>query len=264
MHQAPNSLKNLPPEWPHDLLPEIRHRVSSVNQSIVVLDDDPTGTQTVYDTPVITDWSENSITTEFERKEPLFYILTNSRSVTACEAATINREVASALLAAKAVTGRDYTVISRSDSTLRGHFPLETDVLAEALGESEAVCLVIPYFLEGGRWTVDDVHYVVDGDTWTPAAETPFAKDAVFGFQSSHLRQWVEEKTNGVHPAETVGSISLETIRSGPDAVTDQLMSFPAGSVGIINALTMRDIEVVVAAILDAEAQGKRFLYRTA
>ena len=162
------------------------------------------------------------------------------------------------------MTGRDYTVISRSDSTLRGHFPLETDVLAEALGESEAVCLVIPYFLEGGRWTVDDVHYVVDGDTWTPAAETPFAKDAVFGFQSSHLRQWVEEKTNGVHPAETVGSISLETIRSGPDAVTDQLMSFPAGSVGIINALTMRDIEVVVAAILDAEAQGKRFLYRTA
>ncbi|MGY8691229.1 MAG: four-carbon acid sugar kinase family protein, partial [Verrucomicrobiales bacterium] len=65
-------------------MPEIRHRVSSVNQSIVVLDDDPTGTQTVYDTPVITDWSENSITTEFERKEPLFYILTNSRSVTAC------------------------------------------------------------------------------------------------------------------------------------------------------------------------------------
>lgn len=264
MNGAPDSLENLPPEWPEDLLPGIRQRVATARCSIVVLDDDPTGTQTVYDTPVLTDWSTARVTAEFRRAEPLFYILTNSRSVTADEAERLNREVAVSLLAARAATGRDFTVISRSDSTLRGHFPLEIDVLAEALEETEAVCLVIPFFLEGGRLTIDDIHYVVEGDRWIPAAETPFAKDAVFGFGTSHLRHWVEEKTGGRHRAESVGSIDLPTIRRGPEAVVAKLMRFPRGSVAVVNALAMRDIEVVVAAILEAEARGMRFLYRTA
>ncbi len=264
MDTAPASLAKLAPEWSEDLLPEIRHRVRSSEQAIVVLDDDPTGTQTVYDTPVLTEWSEKSVAAEFEGGVPLFYILTNSRSMSAEEAARVNREVAASLLAAKEATGRGYTVISRSDSTLRGHYPVETDVLAEELGETEAVCLLIPFFLEGGRWTIDDTHYVVEGDRWTLASETPFAKDAVFGFEHSHLPSWVEEKTVGKHSADAVGTLDLATIRQGPDAVAERLLAFPSGSVGIVNALTMRDIEVVVAAILDAEVQGKRFLYRTA
>ena len=184
--------------------------------------------------------------------------------MTADEAASVNCEIAASLLAAREATGRDYTVISRSDSTLRGHYPVETDVLAEALEDAEAVCLIIPFFLEGGRWTIDDTHYVVEGDQWTLAAETPFAKDAVFGFRNSHLPKWVEEKTGGKCLASNVGSIDLPTIRRGPEAVAEQLATFAPGSVGVVNALTMSDMEVVVAAILDAEAQGQRFLYRTA
>ncbi len=264
MNTAPPSVTQLAPEWSEDLLPEIRHRVQSANQTIVVLDDDPTGTQTVYDTPVLTEWSTSSVLAEFEAGLPLFYILTNSRSMTADEAASVNCEIAASLLAAREATGRDYTVISRSDSTLRGHYPVETDVLAEALEDAEAVCLIIPFFLEGGRWTIDDTHYVVEGDQWTLAAETPFAKDAVFGFRNSHLPKWVEEKTGGKCLASNVGSIDLPTIRRGPEAVAEQLATFAPGSVGVVNALTMSDMEVVVAAILDAEAQGQRFLYRTA
>ena len=121
MNTAPPSVTQLAPEWSEDLLPEIRHRVQSANQTIVVLDDDPTGTQTVYDTPVLTEWSTSSVLAEFEAGLPLFYILTNSRSMTADEAASVNCEIAASLLAAREATGRDYTVISRSDSTLRGH-----------------------------------------------------------------------------------------------------------------------------------------------
>ncbi len=264
MNKPPPALDRLSPEWPENLLPRIRERGSTANQTIVVLDDDPTGTQIVYDTPVLTRWSVDLLAAEFSRAEPLVYILTNSRSVTGEEAARLNREVAAALVEARSRTDRDYTVISRSDSTLRGHFPLETDVLAEALGETEAVCLVVPFFLEGGRLTVDDVHYVVENGIWTPAAETPFARDAVFGFRASNLRQWVEEKTDGRVPADAVHSLALSTIRQGPEAALQALLAIPEGGVGVVNALSMRDIEVVVAAILEAEAQGKRFLYRTA
>jgi uncharacterized protein YgbK (DUF1537 family) len=257
-------LTALAPEWPENLLAQIRQRVRERSQSIVVLDDDPTGTQTVYDTPVLTEWSEDSLTEIFHSREPLAYILTNSRSVPASESARIHREVAASLLAAKRATGRDYCVISRSDSTLRGHFPLETDVLAASLGEEDAVCLVIPFFEEGGRWTVNDVHYVVEGEVWTPAGETPFAQDASFGFRASNLREWVEEKTQGRHQARDVHSLDLDTLRRGPEAALAALRQVPSGAVCVVNALTMRDIEVVVTALLDAEDQGRRFLFRTA
>ncbi len=265
MSSPPQALANLPPEWPEPLLPQIRQQVVGKAQTIVVLDDDPTGTQTVYDTPVLTDWSVSVLVEEFERQTPLVYILTNTRGYPATEARRINEEIARALLQASRQTNRAVTVISRSDSTLRGHYPLETDVLAESLNQQDAVCLIIPFFLEGGRLTLEDVHYVVEGDQWTPAAQTPFAQDAVFGFRSSHLKEWVEEKTGRRVEASAVSSVDLVTIREkGPEGVASILTKMPSGSVGVVNALTMRDIEVVVAGILLAEETGKRFLYRTA
>ena len=47
----------------------------------IVLDDDPTGTQTVYDLPVLTEWTVATLQAEFARGTPIFYILTNSRSL---------------------------------------------------------------------------------------------------------------------------------------------------------------------------------------
>ena len=44
----------------------------------LVLDDDPTGVQTVHDVSVYTDWEEESIRKGFEEKESMFFILTNS------------------------------------------------------------------------------------------------------------------------------------------------------------------------------------------
>ena len=88
-------------------------------------------------------------------------------------------------------------VISRSDSTLRGHYPGEVEALAQALGEPYHATLLIPFFLEGGRYTLHDVHYLQDGDTLTPVGESEFAKDTTFGFASSDLRAWVAEKTGG-------------------------------------------------------------------
>jgi uncharacterized protein YgbK (DUF1537 family) len=259
------ALGRLPPEWPEELRPRIQAQLRASPRSIVVLDDDPTGTQTVYDTPVLTDWRESSLSRELAAGTPLFYVLTNSRSLNPSEAADLAREAGLNLTAAARKTGRAFSVISRSDSTLRGHYPAEVDALAEALGLAQAPCLLIPFFAEGRRYTLDDVHYVADGDQLIPAAETPFARDASFGYKNSNLRQWVEEKTGGRLSAEAVRGISIETIRKGgPAAVKDLLCALPARSVCVVNAAALRDMEVVVAALLEAEDEGKQFLFRTA
>jgi len=260
----------LPAPWPEDLLPRIREGVAQSRRKVVVLDDDPTGTQTVYDLPVLTTWQPEELAREFANDLPCFYLLTNTRAFPAAEAVRINQEIARNLTkAAMRSAGRnDFVVVSRSDSTLRGHFPAETDALGRTLmggGTQTPPVLLVPYFEAGGRYTVKDVHYVAEGEELVPAAETPFARDAAFGYRNSNLCAWVEEKTGGTVRAAEVRSISLDDLRvAGPDAVKAQLLSLRDGEVCIANAAAPRDLEVLAWAALQAENAGSRVMYRTA
>jgi uncharacterized protein YgbK (DUF1537 family) len=254
----------LPPAWPHDVLPDNAAAASASGRTLVVLDDDPTGTQTVRDVAVITTWDVATLSSELCAAPACFYILTNSRSLAPPATRALHLELAANLRAASAATGRAYVVASRSDSTLRGHYPLETDTLAEILGPFDATFLT-PYFEAGGRYTLHDTHYVAEGDRLVPAAATPFARDAAFGYRSSHLPSYVEEKSGGRTQATDVAAISLDLLRrGGPIAVAERLRTLPRGSVCIVNAAAPRDMEVFAAATLAAEAAGARFLYRTA
>jgi uncharacterized protein YgbK (DUF1537 family) len=258
-------LNTLPPEWPDDLLSTIQTQVAQTNRKLVVLDDDPTGTQTVYNVPVLTEWTQPSLEAVLREPEPIVYILTNSRSVSLAQAQAMNREIAASLKAASEAAGRDFVVVSRSDSTLRGHYPGEVDALIEALGEQIDATLIIPFFLEGGRLTIHDVHYVAEGDWLVPAGETEYARDATFGYRHSDLREWVSEKHGGRMAAEAVASITLDDIRTGgPDRVVTRLNTLSSGQICIVNAASYRDLEVLVTALLRVEASGKRFIYRTA
>lgn len=255
----------LPEEWPVDLRPQIRNQVKARRCKVVVLDDDPTGTQTVHGVPVLTEWSVEAVSNELSDDLPAFYVLTNSRSLTLARAQSLNREIGRNLVDAARQTGREFAVVSRSDSTLRGHFPGEVKALADALGQAFDGWIINPFFLEGGRYTIGDIHYVDEGGWLVPAAETEFASDSAFGYRSSNLRRWVEEKTNGRVALEDVISISIEDIRcGGPEQVTNRLMELTAGGICVVNAASYRDLDVFVVGLLNAEAQGKRFLYRTA
>jgi uncharacterized protein YgbK (DUF1537 family) len=273
MTKLAEMLAGLPPEWPHDVLPEIQRRLSALNQKAVILDDDPTGTQSVHDIPVLTEWGVDTLQAELENDLPAFYVLTNSRALPLEQAQALNSEVGRNVMAAlsrmhKPAQGnaaRSVAFISRSDSTLRGHFPGEVDALAQQVHGKVPAYLIAPAFMAGGRYTLNDIHYVAYGDELMPAGETEFAKDAAFGYRSSNLREWVEEKTRGAIRAGDVSSISIDDIRvGGPDAVAKKLMWMQAGMACIVNAASERDLEVTALASLIAEADGMQFMYRSA
>ncbi|KAL5545367.1 hypothetical protein UlMin_009151 [Ulmus minor] len=258
-------LESLPAEWPVDPIDDIQRLNQNNSKTLVVLDDDPTGTQTVHDIEVLTEWTVQSLIEQFKKAPKCFFILTNSRSLSSEKAIALIKDICQNLNnAATAVNNADYTVVLRGDSTLRGHFPEEADAAVSVLGEMDA-WIICPFFLQGGRYTIGDIHYVADSDKLVPAGETEFAKDASFGYKSSNLREWVEEKTNGRIPASSVASISIQLLRKGgPDAVCEHLCSLPKGSTCIVNAASERDMAVFAAGMIKAEMKGKSFLCRTA
>lgn len=261
VHQTMNQL---PPENRELHLVSIREEFLKSQKTIVVLDDDPTGTQTCYDVTVLTSWKVELITEELEKRPSILFILTNSRSLPEQGAVQLALEVGQNLKEASKKSGREIIVISRSDSTLRGHFPAEVDAVAEALGIEKAVTVLIPAFIEGGRYTIDDVHYIVENDELVPVSDTPFAKDVVFGYQNAQLKKWVEEKTRGRVKAAEVQSISIEDIRTGgPQVVAEKLAACKEGSICIVNAAAYSDLEVIAMGLLLAESKGKKLLYRT-
>lgn len=259
------TLAALPPPWSVDLRSEIRRLVRAADSKIAVLDDDPTGTQTVHGIPVLTEWSRESIQSELVNDGPAFYLLTNSRSMPEDRARSLNALIGRRLLSVAQKTGRRIAVISRSDSTLRGHFPEEVQALADGLQTRFDGWILIPFFPEGGRYTINDIHYVEEGESFVPAGETAFARDKVFGYRSSNLCDWVEEKTKGRVKASQVLSISIEDLRlGGPELVTEKLMTMRDGRISVVNAASYRDLEVFTVGLLAAEDLGKQFLYRTA
>ncbi|RAL50106.1 hypothetical protein DM860_007780 [Cuscuta australis] len=258
-------LNSLPPEWPEDPISEICKFTTNFPKTLVVLDDDPTGTQTVYGVEVLTEWSVGSLLVEFRKRPKCFFILTNSRALSSEKASALITEICRNLqTASRSVENSDYTVVLRGDSTLRGHFPEEADAAVSVLGEMDA-WILCPFFLQGGRYTIGDVHYVAESDRLIPAGETEFAKDASFGYKSSNLREWVEEKTRGRIPASVVSSITIHLLREGgPNAVCEHICSLKKGTACIVNAASDRDVAVFAAGMLQAELRGKRFLCRTA
>lgn len=233
---------------------------------LVVLDDDPTGTQTVADVPVLTTWSVADLRWALTQPSGTFFVLTNTRSLSAADADARNREVIDALAQAADFEHVDFVVASRSDSTLRGHYPRETDLLAEELAQRRKPIdgvVIVPAFPDAGRFTIDSVHWTRTAAGMLPAGRTEFAKDATFGYRSSDLRDWVAEKTGGRVPANQVLAITLADLRDGgPDRVAELLSTVRDQQPVVVDAACDDDIRVLALALLRVESQGKRLLYR--
>ena len=232
---------------------------------IIVLDDDPTGSQTVHSCLLLTRWDKDTLREAILDASPLFFVLTNTRGMAAKPAADITREVCKNLQLALAElknSGRNINpiLVSRSDSTLRGHYPVETDVIAEELGPFDAHFLV-PAFFEGGRTTRDSIHYLKVNGKDTPVHETEFARDSVFAYHHSYLPDYVEEKTAGRIKAGQVERFVLNDVRG--DSLR-RLLALQGNTCCVVDAETQSDLNHFADQLRTAAGQGKRFLFRSA
>ncbi|SVE09297.1 uncharacterized protein METZ01_LOCUS462151, partial [marine metagenome] len=150
------ALMALPDPWPVDPIPEIKEEIQKNPARVFSLDDDPTGSQTVENVSLLTDWSVESLKQEFGNSQEASFLLLNTMSKTRIEAESINRQVGKNLYQASRACGIKVSVISRSDSTLRGHFPCEVLALADSILPNYDALLFIAFFWEGGRYTIND------------------------------------------------------------------------------------------------------------
>lgn len=232
-----------------------------MNPKIIVLDDDPTGSQTVHSCLLLTRWDVATLKTALADAAPLFFVLTNTRGMDAARAAAVTREVCVNLEAALADCAVPVLFVSRSDSTLRGHYPVETDVMNEVLGPFDAT-LLTPAFFEGGRVTRDGTHYLIVDGKPVPTHATEFARDSVFGYTTSHLPDYVAEKTAGRVAAADVARLTLADLRTGhADA---WLAALENNDVGAVDGESPDDYRIFAEAVLKAAATGKRLLFRSA
>ena len=228
---------------------------------IIVLDDDPTGSQTVHSCLLLLQWDVDTLVLGLQDDSPLMFVLTNTRALSPAQAEAVTREVCQNLKVAIPQAGiEEFLVVSRSDSTLRGHYPIETDAIAAELGPFDAHFMV-PAFFEGGRITRDSTHYVVQNGTPVPAHETEFAKDSVFGYSTAYLPDYVAEKTSGAIAPDQVECFTLDRLRSGVSAA---LMGLEDNVCVAVDGETQADLNAFAQAVLAAAAEGKRFLFRSA
>lgn len=232
---------------------------------IIVLDDDPTGSQTVHSCLLLTRWDVETLKQGLQDAAPLFFILTNTRGMSAAEAETLTRTVCKNLhIALDELTAMGTTInpllVSRSDSTLRGHYPVETDVIAEELGPFDAHFMV-PAFFEGGRKTIDSIHYLMVDNKPVPVHETEFAQDSIFAYSHSYLPDYVEEKTRGRIKASQVERFDLQDVRG--DSLS-RLLALQDNLCCVVDGETQEDLNHFCSQLMQAAQQGKRFLFRSA
>lgn len=232
---------------------------------IIVIDDDPTGSQTVHSCLLLMQWDLETLRQGLRDQAPIFFILSNTRALPPQQAEQVVTEICRNLNQALAAENIDqYLVVSRSDSTLRGHYPLETDVINQELGPFDGHFLV-PAFFEGGRVTKDSVHYLIVDGQLVPVAETEFAQDSVFGYHHSYLPDYVAEKTQGKISAAQVERITLKDLEdSASEALVSRLAGFTNNQCVVVDGETQRDFDRLGESLLAASDQGKHFLLRSA
>jgi len=218
---------------------------------------------------VLLRWDAETLRRGLAHPSPLLFVLANTRALDPEAARQRVRQICQALkpLLVELVGAgqwQRWMVICRGDSTLRGHFPLEAEVVAEELGPFHAR-LLVPAFLPGGRTTVDGVH-LLHGE---PVHRSPFACDGLFGYSTSHLPSWVEQKTGGRVPAAAVHQISLAELDAAQEALglqklVDRLRSLEAQPWIVVNAKHSRQLEALGKALGKLTVEGYRFLAQSA
>jgi uncharacterized protein YgbK (DUF1537 family) len=269
---SPAGISPWPPLPPPMVIAGARAQVGASGgpgRRLLVVDDDATGSQAVHDVSVLLEFDVDQLAEAFRDPGSCAFVLTNSRSLDARSAAQANTDIGTAALEYCKAAGLHLTIVSRSDSTLRGHLFAEIEALNNAhravMGRDYDAVLLAPAYFEAGRVTVGGAHWARVAGEFVPVGRTEFARDTSFGYTASELREFIAEKSGGRMRAADVVNIGMEDIRAGgPERVSEVLSPLQGLQFVAVDGLEYADYEVVALAASRLEAAGKSFLYRTA
>lgn len=250
------------------LLKDINVALHQTSIRYIVLDDDPTGTQCSNNVYVYTRWDDAEIRELLmDESHPLSFILTNSRSLTERETWNLHTEILERITRLSKILGVSFRILSRSDSTLRWNYPSEMDAIRSGMCAGGIVYgaeVICPCFIEGGRFTKNDIHYVVEDGVYNPIAETDYARDKTFFYHSSNLRDYIREKTGKRMLDDEFVSISEEELTDKSGSVSYKLMhALPTQKI-IVNATNYEQLAFFALQYLYACNVGCQLLYRGA
>ncbi len=231
---------------------------------IVVFDDDPTGSQTVNDCPLVLKWDHETLLKGLQSKSNLLFILANTRSLSEYELRIRLEEICfnlSDVIKNPFFKNEEFIFVSRGDSTLRGHNFLEPYLINKFLGPFDAT-FHIPAFIEGNRVTKYGLHFVNN----IPAHKTIFAKDQVFGYQTNDIKKLLYQKSNSKLNLSDINNLYLDDlstieIKRG-NSIYEELRNFKNNSQVIVDTTTYSELDKF-ANILITLIKDKRFLFRT-
>src|SRR5262245_32331794 len=210
---------------------------------LIVLDDDPTGAQSEAGVPVALEW-ERGLLERIAAANPLaVHLLTNSRALAADEAEAVTREAAAAAVA----TLPGSPIVLRGDSTLRAHLLPEYLGLREAVfPERDPVLMLVPALPAAGRVTRKGTHYLDRAGEQVRLDATEYARDPDFGYSSSRLLEWAEERSEGLFAAAAGRELHLGALRDrGGTAVRDALAAMAGAGPAVlaVDAVDVFDLE---------------------
>jgi uncharacterized protein YgbK (DUF1537 family) len=220
--------------------------------TLAVLDDDPTGTQAVADTPVLLEW-DAELVAEAARGAKSLHLLTNSRAYPPEPAGAIVRNAA-----ATAMAGGLTLFALRGDSTLRAHLVEEYLAVCDVVHEGRRPpILLVPALPHAGRVTVGGIHMIERDGVRTPLHETEYARDPDFRYSDARLLAWAEERSGGLFRREEGREVS-------PDGVGHVLLELQGRPAAVVpDAETLADLETIAAGLREAESEGAEVVVRS-
>ena len=231
---------------------------------VIVIDDDPTGSQTVNNCLLLLKWDYSTLIKGFQSKSNLFFILANTRSLSENDAKLRLVEICNALkkVISKESYKEEFIFVSRGDSTLRGHNFLEPKIMNDCLGPFDAT-FHIPAFIEGKRMTIDGDHFVDN----VPVSQTIFAKDKIFGYKTSNVKQLLFQKSKSQLKFNDIQNLKISELKvlesKEKNIVFNKIRNLKENSHVIVDIENYSQLEKFSLSIKKLSKQ-KKFLFRTA
>ncbi len=231
---------------------------------VIVIDDDPTGSQTVNNCLLLLKWDYSTLIKGFQSKSNLLFILANTRSLSENDAKLRLVEICNAIkkVISKESYKEEFIFVSRGDSTLRGHNFLEPKIMNDCLGPFDAT-FHIPAFIEGKRMTIDGDHFVDN----VPVSQTIFAKDKIFGYKTSNVKKLLFQKCKSQIKFNDIQNLKISELKvlesKDKNIVFNKIKNLKENSHVIVDIENYSQLKKFTLSIKKLIKQ-KKFLFRTA